>query len=63
MDLLRGDPINAVNYNLFKNVKVSEKVNFRLEAQVLSLFNTSYYGTQGNHQQRSVLGSNRFRKM
>lgn len=41
---LRGDNISAVNFSLFKSTKVSEKVTFRLEAQVYNLFNHQFRG-------------------
>ncbi len=44
---VRGDPVNTVNFSLYKNLKVSERMNFRLEAQVYNLFNTSYLGVPG----------------
>jgi len=40
----RGTPVNTVNFNLVKNNRITEKLNMRLEANVLNLFNHPFYG-------------------
>ncbi|MGB7848230.1 MAG: hypothetical protein WBL63_21645, partial [Candidatus Acidiferrum sp.] len=40
----RGDNVNAVNFSLFKTVKLNEKMSMRLEAQVYNLFNHRFLG-------------------
>jgi hypothetical protein len=41
---LRGQNISAVNFSMFKTTKLSERVEFRLEAQVFNLFNHQFRG-------------------
>jgi outer membrane receptor protein involved in Fe transport len=43
-NLQRGDSVNAVNMGLFKNTKVNERVNLRLELTVFNPFNIQYKG-------------------
>lgn len=40
----RGQNISAVNFSMFKTTKISERVSFRLEAQVYNLFNHQFRG-------------------
>ena len=42
---VRGDAVNTINLNLIKNTRVSERVNLRLEANVLNAFNHMWRGT------------------
>ncbi|HZQ22858.1 MAG TPA: TonB-dependent receptor [Terriglobales bacterium] len=44
-DTLRGQPISTVNFGLFKNTKLTEKVTLQLQANVFNLLNTQYRGT------------------
>src|ERR1700674_8260 len=41
---VRGQNIDAVNFSMFKTTKISERVSFRLEAQVYNLFNHQFRG-------------------
>lgn len=41
---LRGDNVSAVNFSMFKATKLSERVTFRLEAQVYNLLNHPFRG-------------------
>ena len=41
---VRGQAVNAVNFSMFKNTKLNERVAFRLEAQVYNLFNHQFRG-------------------
>jgi len=41
----RGDSVNTVNLNLIKATRVSEKVNLKLEANLLNVTNRSFLGT------------------
>jgi hypothetical protein len=41
---VRGQNVNAVNFSMFKTTKISERVEFRLEAQVYNLFNHQFRG-------------------
>jgi hypothetical protein len=40
----RGQNISAVNFSMFKTTKISERVSFRVEAQVYNLFNHQFRG-------------------
>jgi hypothetical protein len=40
----RGQPVNTVNFSLFKTTKLTEKLSLRLEAQVYNLFNHMFLG-------------------
>jgi hypothetical protein len=41
---VRGQNISSVNFSMFKTTKISERVSFRLEAQVYNLFNHQFRG-------------------
>ena len=41
---VRGQNIDAVNFSMFKTTQISERVSFRLEAQVYNLFNHQFRG-------------------
>jgi hypothetical protein len=41
---VRGDAVNTVGMGLYKNTKLTERVTFRLGAQVYNLLNTSFRG-------------------
>jgi hypothetical protein len=47
-DLLRGDTFNNVDFSVFKNTKITERVTFRLEVDAYNVLNRGYYGTPGN---------------
>ena len=40
----RGQAISTVNFNMFKETKLNERVSFRVEAQVYNLFNHQFRG-------------------
>jgi hypothetical protein len=44
-NLSRGDSTNAVNMSVFKNTKINERVNLRLELTAFNVFNIQYRGT------------------
>ena len=52
---VRGDHVNTVNFSLFKNTRLSEHVNMRLEGQVYNLFNTTYLGVPGTFMEQGNL--------
>jgi hypothetical protein len=41
---VRGQNISGVNFSMFKNTKLNERVSVRLEAQVYNLFNHQFRG-------------------
>jgi hypothetical protein len=45
---LRGDTTNNVDFSVFKNTKITERLTFRLEVDAFDVLNRSYYGTPGN---------------
>ncbi len=47
-NILRGDTFNNVDFSVFKNTKVSERVSFRLEVDAYNVLNRGYYGAPGN---------------
>jgi len=47
-NLLRGDTFNNVDFSVFKNTKISERVTFRLEVDAYNVLNRGYYDAPGN---------------
>jgi hypothetical protein len=47
-NILRGDTFNNVDFSVFKNTKISERVTFRLEVDAYNVLNRGYYGAPGN---------------
>ena len=41
---VRGQAIDAVNFSMFKNTMLTERIGFRVEAQVYNLFNHQFRG-------------------
>lgn len=48
-NILRGDTSNNVDFSVFKNTKITERITFRLEADAYNVLNRSYYGAPGNN--------------
>jgi hypothetical protein len=44
---LRGNTFNNVDFSVFKNTKINERLTFRLEVDAFNVLNRSYYGTPG----------------
>jgi hypothetical protein len=63
---VRGQAVSAVNFSMFKNTKVSERLSLRLEAQVYNLFNHMFLGVpdpvldDGNLAHNGSFGNNLF---
>jgi hypothetical protein len=63
---VRGQNVSAVNFSMFKNTKVTERVSVRLEAQVYNLFNHMFRGVpdplieDGNIANGGAFGNNFF---
>jgi len=49
-NILRGDTTNNVDFSMFKNTKINERVTFRLEVDAYNVLNRSYYGTPDSYQ-------------
>jgi hypothetical protein len=47
-NILRGDSFNNVDFSVFKNTKISERVSFRLEADAYNILNRAYFAAPGN---------------
>ena len=47
-NILRGDTFNNVDFSVFKNTKINERVTFRLEVDAYNVLNRGYYGAPGN---------------
>jgi outer membrane receptor protein involved in Fe transport len=47
-NILRGDTFNNVDFSVFKNTKISERVTFRLEVDAYNLLNRAYFLAAGN---------------
>jgi outer membrane receptor protein involved in Fe transport len=47
-NILRGDTFNNVDFSVFKNTKISERVIFRLEIDAYNLLNRAYFQAAGN---------------
>ena len=47
-NILRGDSFNNVDFSVFKNTKISERVTFRLEVDAYNLLNRAYFPSPGN---------------
>jgi hypothetical protein len=48
-NILRGDTFNNVDFSVYKNTKLTERVTFRLEADAYNVLNRGYYGAPGNN--------------
>ena len=46
-NFLRGESVNAVNMSMFKNTKVTERLNMRFEFTAFNPFNMQYRGVPG----------------
>jgi hypothetical protein len=46
-----------VDFSVFKNTKLTERVTFRLEASAYNVLNRSYYGTPDHYQGDASAGS------
>lgn len=46
---LRGNTTNNVDFSVFKNTKLTERVTFRLEVDAFDVLNRAFYGTPGNN--------------
>jgi hypothetical protein len=46
-NILRGDTFNNVDFSVFKNTKLTERVTFRLEVDAYNVLNRGYYSTPG----------------
>ena len=47
-NILRGDGFNDVDFSIFKNTKISERVTFRLEVDAYNVLNHAYFAAAGN---------------
>jgi hypothetical protein len=47
-NILRGDSFNNVDFSVFKNTKISERVTFRLEVDAYNVLNRAYFPSPGN---------------
>jgi hypothetical protein len=47
-NILRGDTFNNVDFSVFKNTKISERVTFRLEVDAYNVLNRAYFPSAGN---------------
>jgi outer membrane receptor protein involved in Fe transport len=47
-NILRGDTFNNVDFSVFKNTKLSERITFRLEVDAYNVLNRGYYTAAGN---------------
>jgi hypothetical protein len=48
-NILRGNTYNNVDFSVFKNTKMTERITFRLEVDAYNVLNRSYYGTPDNY--------------
>jgi hypothetical protein len=55
-NILRGDTFNNVDFSVFKNTKITDRVTFRLEVDAYNVLNRSYYGTPQNYEGYYNLG-------
>ena len=55
---VRGDNVSAVNFSVFKSIKFTERMSFRLEAQVYNLFNHRFLGVPDPFMSDSTFASN-----
>jgi hypothetical protein len=46
-NILRGDGFNDVDFSVFKNTKISERVTFRLEVDAYNVLNHAYFSAPG----------------
>lgn len=56
-NLIRGDSFNNVDFSVYKNTKLTERITFRLEATAFNVLNRSYYGTRDPESGDSAFGS------
>jgi hypothetical protein len=49
-NILRGNTYNNVDFSIFKNTKITERVTFQLNIYAYNVLNRSYYGTPDNYQ-------------
>jgi hypothetical protein len=47
-NILRGDTFNNVDFSVFKNTKISERVTFRLEVDAYNVLNRAFFQAPGN---------------
>ena len=47
-NILRGDSFNNVDFSVFKNTKISERITFRLEVDAYNVLNRAYFPSPGN---------------
>jgi hypothetical protein len=47
-NILRGDSFNDVDFSVFKNTKINERVTFRLEVDAYNVLNHAYFAAAGN---------------
>ena len=47
-NILRGDSFNNVDFSVFKNTKISERVTFHLEVDAYNVLNRAYFPAAGN---------------
>lgn len=47
-NILRGDSFSNVDFSVFKNTKISERVTFRLEVDAYNILNRAYFASPGN---------------
>jgi outer membrane receptor protein involved in Fe transport len=47
-NILRGDSFNNVDFSVFKNTTISERVTFRLEVDAYNILNRAYFAAPGN---------------
>ena len=43
-NILRGQPISTANLGVFKNIKVTEKINLQFQAQAFNVMNVQFLG-------------------
>jgi hypothetical protein len=47
---LRGNTTNNVDFSLFKDTKITERINFRLQVEGYNVLNRAFYGTPENYE-------------
>jgi hypothetical protein len=47
-NILRGNSFNNVDFSVFKNTRISERVIFRLEVDAYNILNRAYFPSPGN---------------
>jgi hypothetical protein len=56
-NILRGDSYNNVDFSVFKNTNLTERITLRLEADAYNVLNRGYYGTPDNFEGDYPAGS------